>query len=113
MIGLNVSLLQTQLAVQRYWKTLSSRDLDMAFSKSLTPSVTATGSRSTFCSRSTIKQREAYAIMKLLELRAAREEKRAQEDVEHKRRETRRKLDLVALKLKLYRIMIFAITNFQ
>ena len=89
--------------------TLSFLDLDVAPSKSLTSSVITSSSRFTSSSRSTVKRREAYAKMKLLELEAAHEEeraleeaKRAKEDFERKRRETKRKLDLAALEFKLW-----------
>ena len=103
--------------------TLSFLDLGVAPSKSLTPSVITGNSRSLSSSRSTVKRREAYAKMKLLELKAAHEEeraqeeakraqeeakhaqeeaKRAQEDAECKRRETKCKLNLAALEFKLW-----------
>ena len=84
-------------------------NLGLAFSKSFTPIVITTGSRSTVSSRSTVERREAYPKMKLLELEAAHEKERAQEeckrahkDVKRKRHETGRKLDLAALEFKLW-----------
>ena len=76
--------------------TLSFQNLGVAFSKSLNPSVITISSHSTSSLQSTIKRREAYAKMKLLQSEAA------QEDDKRKRREMRRKLDLTALELNLW-----------
>ena len=101
------STLDATSSTQIMEDTLSFMDLGVVPSKSLTPSVITSSSCSTSSSRSTVKRREAYLKMKLLELEAAYEEerapeeaKRAQEDVEHKRRKTKRKLDLAALEFK-------------
>ena len=66
------------------------------------PTVISNTSSSSASSRSTIRQREAFAKLKLAELEAAQAEERAVENAERAKREARRKLEIAALEFKVW-----------
>ena len=66
------------------------------------PTVISNTSSSSASSRSTIRQREAFAKLKLAELEAVQAEERAMENAERVKREARRKLEIAALEFKVW-----------
>ena len=70
--------------------------------KDAAPTVISNTSSFSASSRSTIRQRETFAKLKLAELEAAQAEERAVENAERAKREARRKLEIAALEFKVW-----------